>query len=93
MALGHFNGISNLLALRILKDFEIQPNPTLVSETAASMDAISNTVFQLREVQYPRRQARGSGNTLRYNRWQRFYRQPDRVPPDCTSLFMSTSAR
>ena len=88
MNIGHFNGISNLLAVRILKDFEIQPNQTLLSDTRQSINAISNTVFQLREVQYPRRQARGSGNTLRYNRWQRFYRKPDRVPPDCNSLRM-----
>ena len=30
---------------------------------------------RLNGVSYPSRQARGSGNTLRYNRWARFYRE------------------
>jgi len=65
------------LAVRLVPDFNKEINPVLVTQANQSLSNMSGRVAlnRLKEVTYPRRQARGSGNTLRYNRWARFYRQ------------------
>ena len=85
-----FEPISNILAIRVLQDYEIPPGPALSAAATAAISSLSAQTFRLQETQYPRRQARGSGNTLRYNRWQRFYRQPARVPVTCDTIRMTT---
>ncbi len=85
MNFGVFEPISTLLAVRLLSDYEIPASPGLIASSMAAVSAISAQTFSTRETQYPRRQPRGTGNTLRYNRWQRFYRKPARVPVDCSS--------
>ena len=90
MDFGLFEPISNILAVRVLQDYEIPPGTALTLAAAAAVSSLSAQTFQIRETQYPRRQGRGSGNTLRYNRWQRFYRKPDRVPLVCSTIFLST---
>ena len=86
MSYGLFEPISSLLAFKTLQDYALPIAQPLQASVASAISSISNQTFELRETQYPRRQARGSGNTLRYNRWQRFYRQPARVPLDCDSF-------
>ena len=81
-----FEPISNILAIRVLQDYGIPPAPAMSAAATAAISSLSAQTFQIRETQYPRRQARGSGNTLRYNRWQRFYRQPDQVPLICSTV-------
>lgn len=65
------------LAVRLLADFGKQAPPSLAAMASSSLDNMSGAVAlaKLQQVQYPRRMGRGSGNTLRYNRWARFYRQ------------------
>lgn len=86
MTFGLFEPISNILALRIIQDYEIPPGNALLAAASAAISSLSNQTYQVRETQYPRRQGRGAGNTLRYNRWQRFYRKPDQVPLVCSSF-------
>jgi len=64
------------LATRLIPDFNKEAHPMLFKQAASSLSSLSGRVMleRLQEVQYPRRMARGSGNTLRYNRWARFYR-------------------
>ena len=83
MSFGLVEPIANILAYRTLMDYEIPVNASLDAASDAAVTSISNQTFIFRETQYPRRQPRGSGNTLRYNRWQRFYRKPDQVPIEC----------
>lgn len=90
MDFGLFEPIANILALRTLQDYGLTPNPALLASAAAGVTSLSNQTFTLRETQYPRRQGRGAGNTLRYNRWQRFYRQPERPPLDCNTYCLQT---
>ena len=90
MDFGLFEPISNLLAIRVLQDYEIPPNSALSAAATAAISSLSAQTFQIRETQYPRRQGRGSGNTLRYNRWQRFYRKPDQVPLICSTVKLDT---
>jgi len=65
------------LAIRLIADFNKEVPATLQRQASASLSNMSGRVAlqKLNRVTYPRRQARGSGNTLRYNRWARFYRQ------------------
>lgn len=90
MGFGLFEPISNILAIRVLQDYSIPPNDALLAAASAAVSSLSSATFQLRETQYPRRQPRGAGNTLRYNRWQRFYRKPDRVPIICSTVSLNT---
>ena len=91
MSYGLFEPISSLLAFKTLQDYALPIAQPLQASVASAISSISNQTFHIRETQYPRRQARGSGNTLRYNRWQRFYRQPSRVPLDCDSFRLNTN--
>ena len=90
MPLGLFEPIANLLVMRVLSDYEIRPTDGMVAASNAAISSLHAQTFQLRETQYPRRQPRGAGNTLRYNRWQRFYRKPDRVPVICSTISLNT---
>lgn len=71
------------LAMRLLADFGKQVPPSLMTQANQSMSTASSisAAASVREVEYPRRMARGSGNDLRFNRWQRFQR-PDKLPPN-----------
>lgn len=90
MSFGLFEPIANILVLRVLSDYGIQPDNAMLAAANAAISSLHAQTFQLRETQYPRRQPRGAGNTLRYNRWQRFYRKPDRVPLICSTIDMDT---
>jgi len=70
------DAISSCLALRIVTDFGKDVPPYLLALATSGLDNISGRVAldRINKVSYPTRQARGSGSTLRYNRWARFYR-------------------
>jgi hypothetical protein len=74
------------LALRLSPDFGIQLLPSLATQAASSLSNLATLsgANRLNQVVYPDRMARGSGNTLRYNRWRRFYRQTNPVN-SCTT--------
>ena len=91
MRLGLVEPISNILAIRVLQDYGFEPGSALLASANAGVSALSAQTAVVRETQYPRRQPRGAGNTLRYNRWQRFYRKPDRVPLICSTISLSTN--
>ena len=85
-----FEPISNILAVRVLHDYQIPATETLLLSANAGISSVTSITSQLRETQYPRRQPRGAGNTLRYNRWQRFYRKPARVRLNCDTIKLDT---
>lgn len=91
MRFGLVEPISNILAIRVLQDYGLNPSNALLASANAAVSALSAETAVVRETQYPRRQPRGAGNTLRYNRWQRFYRKPDRVPLICSSFSITTN--
>lgn len=62
------------LAVRLIPDFNKQVPDTLLRQAAQSLSNMAGRLALQRETVYPRRMARGSGNTLRYYRWDRFYR-------------------
>lgn len=70
------------LAIRLIADFNKQVPQMLLSMATQALSNMSAraAAMRVRQTEYPRRQPRGSGSTLRYNRWQRFYRDPLRAP-------------
>lgn len=73
---GYKQAFATNLALRLIPDFNKDPSGILILQASQSLSNMSGRVAmeRLNQVQYPRRMGRGSGNTLRYNRWARFYR-------------------
>lgn len=77
---GYRSAYASNLAMLLLSDFGKAPHPGLVTEASTAFSDLSASTAQTREINYPQRQPRGRGNTLRYNRWQRFYRPQDIAP-------------
>jgi hypothetical protein len=80
------DGISSLLATRLIPDFNKMVPAQLMAQAASSISSISGRVMRdkLRQVQYPDRMPVGSGN-YRYPRWARFYRQEVLPPNNCST--------
>ena len=74
--------IDTNLAIRLVPDFNKEVSPVLFNQASQSLSNASARVAAslVREVNYPWRQPRGSGNTLRRNRWQKFYRSGEEAP-------------
>lgn len=62
------------LAIRLIPDFNKEVPQALYAQASQSLSNLSARTALVSQTPYPRRQARGSGNTLRYYRWDRFYR-------------------
>jgi len=69
--------MSSCLAIRLIPDFNKQVHQVLYGQASSSYSSMSGRVAseRLQGVTYPTRQAKGSGNTLRWSRWSRFYRE------------------
>ncbi|MAF43433.1 MAG: hypothetical protein CMI54_04590 [Parcubacteria group bacterium] len=81
--LGYRQAFATNLASRLIASFGKTPSPALITQASQSFAGLSTATAVVRETQYPERQPVGSGNSLRYNRWRRFYRQNPRAPIDC----------
>lgn len=74
------------LAVRLIPDFNKQVPATLLAQASqAAANLAARTALQ-RETPYPRRMGRGSGNTLRFYRWNRFYRTASPDPATTNKL-------
>jgi len=76
------------LAVRMIPDFNKVVPQTLQAQAKQTYSfAIgAATLDNIRAVQAPRRMPRGSGNTLRYNRWQRFNRPASLPDNECKTI-------
>jgi hypothetical protein len=63
------------LAVRLIPDFNKQVPQTLLSMANSALSNMAARTALQRETPYPNRMPRGSGNTLRFYRWDRFYRE------------------
>lgn len=66
------------LAIRLVPDFNKDVPQILFNQAVQSASNLSGRTAKVRMTEYPGRQARGSGNTQRFFRWQRFYRHGER---------------
>ena len=73
------------LAMRVLSNFGKQLTPELKLQADQAVSNMAARTALVREVQYPSRQPRGSGNTLRWNRWQQFYWPIAQAPQECST--------
>lgn len=80
--------ISNL-AFWLHSAFGKQPPQTLILQQQSDYSFLSSDTAKVREVQYPSRQPRGSGSTLRWNRWRRYFKPVAEVPLTCESNTMT----
>jgi len=73
----YWQAFSTNLAVRLIPDFNKQVPDTLMLQAKSSLSSMSgrSAMERIQQVDYPNRMGRGSGNTLRYNRWSRFYRK------------------
>jgi hypothetical protein len=71
------------LAIRLVPDYDKNVPAILMAQAKQSLSAASAAVAgdYIREVQPSVRMPRGSGNTIRYNRWRRF-NTPENLPPN-----------
>lgn len=83
VAPSHFQMMATNLALRLVPDFGKEPSAYLVTQARQSLENSNNIVAAnlVQHVRYPNRQPRGSGNSIRYGRYFRYYRE-DPIPPD-----------
>lgn len=83
----HWHTLATNLAVRLIPDFNKVVPPALNAQASQSLDTSSGIIATelIRQVDYPARQARGGGNTLRYNRWQPYFRPEIQSPQDVTT--------
>lgn len=79
------NAFKTNLAIRLVAAFGKQAPPTLMTQANQSLSSMSARTAQVRQVQYPNRMPRGSGSTLRFNRYRRFFREAERAPISCAT--------
>lgn len=78
-----FNAYKTNLAMRLISAFGKQIPPVLMSQANQSLSSMSARTAKVRQIQHPNRMPRGSGSTLRFNRWRRFFRDPAQAPISC----------
>ena len=81
----HLDAFEAILANRLVADYGkagMSPNDVAEIRRAATLasSTLAATTATVRQIDRPNRQPRGSGSTLRYNRWQRYYRPQERPP-------------
>ena len=84
----YWSAYKSNLAMLLLSDFGKDPKPSLAAEAAGTFSAMSASTAKITETQYPGRQAVGSGNSIRYNRWSRYYQPVSVAPNECSSIGM-----
>jgi hypothetical protein len=87
---GHWQAFATNLAIRLVPDFNKDANPVLFAQASSSLSTLSaqSARDKLRNVQPPNRQPLGSGNTIRWSRWLRWYRPIVEAPLDCSTQQM-----
>lgn len=73
------------LATRMVSSFGKEMPSVLAVQALQSVSTLSGSIALLRPVQAPARMPRGSGNTLRWNRFQRYSFQQSLPPLDSTT--------
>lgn len=82
-----FDMMSSNLAIRMLSYYGMTPRMDLQNIADSTLSNASALTAIIGQVQYPNRQPRGHGSTLRFNRWSRFYRPQTRIDTELNSPF------
>ena len=84
----HQRGYISNLAVWMLTYYGKPIPQTLLLQQQSDYSFLSSDTAKVREVQYPSRQPRGSGSTLRWSRWRRYFQPVAEVPLTCASKTM-----
>lgn len=77
------------LAMRLVPDFGKTPSQALIAFQQSGYSFLSASTAPRRQTQYPSRMPRGSGNTLRYDRYRRYNTPQAEIPLTCASITMA----
>ncbi len=80
------NAVSSNLAIRLIDYFGKEPPQNLYRQAVQSLSNWSARSAKVRQIDPPRRQPRGSGNTFRFQNWARYYRFDNDAPISCSTL-------
>lgn len=80
--LAYWSAFESNLAVNLLADFGKQATPGLVQEATGSLSSLYGATAKVSQILRPNRQPIGNGNSLRYNRWQRYYRNELQIVVD-----------
>jgi len=84
----YWSAYESNLAVRLLADFGKDPLPSLLKEARGTFARVSAATATVTPILYPNRQPVGSGNTLRHNRFERYYRDVETAPNECETVKM-----
>lgn len=76
------------LAMRVVSDFGLAPHQALVTQASQSMSNMSARTAQIRQTQYPSRMPIGSGNTRRWQQYNKFHIPIQQAPQTCDTRRM-----
>lgn len=85
------NAIQTNVAVRLAADFGKVASPSLQTQANQSMSNFLARTAKYRHINPPNRQAAGSGNTLRFDIWRRYYRVEEQSPLNCSTQIMSVN--
>lgn len=83
----HKHMMATNLAVRLIPDFNKAVPQTLLDQASAAFSDTSAIAARqtTQQVNYPRRMPRGGANSLRLNRWQRYFREEQLPPNECAT--------
>lgn len=84
----HKYAVETALAVRLLDDFGKPITPNLQKNHSTSMSALASSVAVQEQTQYPNNMPRGSSNSLRWNRWNRYFKKTQNAPISCDTNTM-----
>lgn len=80
------NAIATCLALRLAPSFGIQLNNDIRLMARTGLSTWSARSSKTNQMQPPRRQPKGSGNTFRFTNYTRYYRMDEDAPISCSTF-------
>lgn len=86
---GYENAVQVNLAVRMAPEFGKNIPAELMMQASQSYSKVSSAVAVVKQTPYPQRQPVGEANTLRFNRWRRFYGIDNTAPNDCATEIMA----
>jgi len=87
---GYENAVQVNLAVRLAPEFG-KATGELSAHAIQSYSKISSATAKIKLTNYPQRQPVGESNTLRFNRWRRYYDVTVSAPNDCSTEIMAVN--
>lgn len=86
---GYENAVQTNLAVRLSPDYGKAISVELKQQASQSYSVVSSATAKIKAAPYPNRQPVGESNTLRFNRWRRYYDINPEAPNECQTEIMS----